>query len=91
MTGDQLIFSQVGRDHAGTYVCVGHTDQARHRDRDMVEEDRLFICPMLNISKCPVSASFDTELTVNIYNQLARERSYYARIPVVAATYTVST
>ena len=61
-------------------------------DRDMVvEEDRLFICPMLNISKCPVSASFDTELTVNIYNQLARERSYYARIPVVAATYTVST
>ena len=62
-------------------------------DMDMVEEEegRLFICPMLNISKCPVSASFDTELTVNIYNQLARERSYYARIPVVAATYTVST
>ena len=37
IAGDQLIFSQVGRDHAGTYVCTGHTDQARHRVRDMVE------------------------------------------------------
>ena len=37
IAGDQLIFSKVGRDHAGTYVCTGHTDQARHRVRDMVE------------------------------------------------------
>ena len=37
MTGDQLIFSRVDRDHAGTYVCTGHTDMARHRDRDTVE------------------------------------------------------
>ena len=32
-----VLVSQVGRDHAGTYVCSGHTDQARHRVRDMVE------------------------------------------------------
>ena len=59
-------------------------------DGDLEDDDRLYICPMLNISKCPVSASFDTELTVNIYNQLARDRSYYVRIPVTLATYSVS-
>ena len=32
-----VLVSQVGRDLAGTYVCTGHTDQARHRVRDMVK------------------------------------------------------
>ena len=28
-SGDQLIFSHVTRDHAGTYVCTGSTPEGR--------------------------------------------------------------
>ena len=52
-------------------------------------EADLVICPLLNITQCPATVGFNEQLTVNIYNPLAHQRSYYARIPVILDTYQV--
>ena len=49
------------------------------------------ICPLLNTSQCPTTELFEDELQVNIYNPLARTRTYYARLPVIFASYQVQT
>ena len=42
----------------------------------------LTFCPLLNISQCPPTETFQSELRVSVYNPLARQRVHYARLPV---------
>ena len=49
----------------------------------------LTMCPLLNISQCPASEMFGNNLTVNIYNPLGHQRSYYTRLPVILDSYLV--
>ena len=54
-------------------------------------ESGLNFCPLLNISQCPPSETFQSSLMVSVYNPLARERSHYVRLPVRLSSYQVVT
>ena len=49
-----------------------------------LEAGGLTVCPLLNISQCSPSETFQSQLVLSVYNPLARQRVHYARLPVRA-------